>query len=49
VLLFLNPHQVLFRDKDVGTLLLLVVELLDKLAVGFVEVGFLFGVMLLGD
>lgn len=41
MLLFLDSHEVLLRDQDVRTLLLLVVELLDKLAIGLVEVFFL--------
>ena len=41
MLLFLDSHEVLLRDKDIRTLLLLVVELLDKLAIGLVEVLFL--------
>jgi hypothetical protein len=41
MLLFLDSHEVLLRDQNVRTLLLLVVELLDKLAIGLVEVLFL--------
>jgi hypothetical protein len=41
MLLLLDSHEVLLRDKDVCTLLLLVVELLDKFAIGLVEVFFL--------
>lgn len=41
MLLFLDSHEVLLRDQDVCTLLLLVVELFDKFAIGFVEVLFL--------
>lgn len=48
VLVFLHFHQVLLGDEDVRTLLLLVVKLLNKLIVGFVEVDFLFRVVLCG-
>jgi len=41
MLLFLDSHEVLLRDQDVRTLLLLVVELLDQFAIGLVEVLFL--------
>jgi len=41
MLLFLDSHEVLLWDQDVRTLLLLVVELLDQLAIGLVEVLFL--------
>ena len=41
MLLFLDSHEVLLGDQDVRTLLLLVVEFLDKLAIGLVEVFFL--------
>ena len=41
MLLFFDSHKILLRDKNVCSLLLLIVELFDQFAVGLIKVLFL--------
>lgn len=45
MIFFLYTHKILLRNQNVSTLLLLIVELLNQLAIGFCKISFFFRIM----